>query len=680
MGSGLALFGILVQEKAAPSASDLHLDFLGWLQDAGGFATVGLAVWIAYVLSTAPKRSKFGADPRGRPFTLTTPVLVLFALALVGYAAYIGLSRYAAATAKPSEILANLDPRTGQPIHRFGLNKLELAANVCAMVGGACALLGAALPLMLDFPLLRWRRIGALARLSFREALRSRILWAFLAFFAIFLFPPSWFFNIKAEDELRTNVDAIYEAMARLLLLTAGLLAAFGIPNDLKNQTLHTVVTKPVERFEIVAGRFLGYTMLATLVLGAMAVFSLVLILTSRISKESQDESFKARDVIYGDMRFVDPNNPAFRGDSVGREWEYRRYIAGGPKSSQRVQWQFRDLSALSGKTDAVPCEFQLDIFRTSRGEEGQGVLCSFRFFTWQWAEASPAERAGWEREYADAARALYASAQPGNPAEKESWDRLNELAEKYGYYEFNGKQVFDYHTLAIQVPPALFKKALEGQPTQQTGQDKKPRPGTRLAIEVRCESPNQYLGAAKADLYLQAGEGPFPTAALNFGFNFLKGTVGVWLRLVIVIGLAVTASTYLSGVITFLATAFVFGLGLGKPRKFIIDLADGKTVGGGPFEQAIRMARGEALTQPLDVTPTTQVAFFSDNAFRWTLRRLLNIFPDLDRLDWSKAVAEGFNVGLGTHVGLSALAVLGYLVPWGLLAYYLMKSREIAN
>ena len=56
------------------------------------------------------------------------------------------------------------------------------------------------------------------------------------------------------------------------------LLAAFSIPNDIKNQNIYTVVTKPVERFEIVLGRFVGYTFLMTLALLGMTVISYVLI------------------------------------------------------------------------------------------------------------------------------------------------------------------------------------------------------------------------------------------------------------------------------------------------------------------------------------------------------------------------------------------------------------------
>src|SRR5205823_15036893 len=119
-------------------------------------------------------------------------------------------------------------------------------------IGGAVALLAAGIPFARELMKLRRRRIWALTKLSFKEAVRGRVLWVFLALLLVFLFPPKWFFPIKPEDEVRTNVSVIYWAMTPLLLLSAGLLASFSIPTDIKNQTIHTVVTKPVQRFEVV--------------------------------------------------------------------------------------------------------------------------------------------------------------------------------------------------------------------------------------------------------------------------------------------------------------------------------------------------------------------------------------------------------------------------------------------
>jgi hypothetical protein len=66
------------------------------------------------------------------------------------------------------------------------------------------------------------------------------------------------------------------------------------------------------------------------------------------------------------------------------------------------------------------------------------------------------------------------------------------------------------------------------------------------------------------------------------------------------------------------------------------------------------------------------------DEAFRWFLRRFLNLIPDVDLFDWTEHVAEGFDIAV-SDLGLNLLLLAAYLVPWFVLAYYLMRSREVA-
>jgi hypothetical protein len=47
--------------------------------------------------------------------------------------------------------------------------------------------------------------------------------------------------------------------------------------------------------------------------------------------------------------------------------------------------------------------------------------------------------------------------------------------------------------------------------------------------------------------------------------------------------------------------------------------------------------------------------------------------------LDWTDFVAEGFNIGGMNMVLLHLIVLLGYLLPCALVAYYLMKWREVA-
>src|SRR5262249_53497356 len=146
--------------------------------------------------------------------------------------------------------------------------------------------------------------IWGLARLTMKEAVRSKVLWIFTFLALVFLF-ADWFLPHKPEDQLRTYVQVIYWAMTPLLLATGVLLASFGIPNDLRQQTLHTVVTKPVERFEIVLGRFLGYTVLMTGILLCMTGLSLLYLVFHAVHPDAARETYTARVPVYGDLEFV---------------------------------------------------------------------------------------------------------------------------------------------------------------------------------------------------------------------------------------------------------------------------------------------------------------------------------------------------------------------------------------
>jgi hypothetical protein len=147
-----------------------------------------------------------------------------------------------------------------------------------------------------------------------------------------------------------------------------------------------------------------------------------------------------------------------------------------------------------------------------------------------------------------------------------------------------------------------------------------------------------------------------------------------------LVIAIAVTCSTYLSGVISFVATVFLYFAGLFRDTDYIKGLAEGTTPGGGPLESLVRLVKHESLVTPLESTAGTDFAQGTDKLYRIILQGLLHMFPDVDRLDWTSYVAEGFNIGMGTTVLLSTLMLVAYLLPWAILGYYLMKSREIAT
>jgi hypothetical protein len=76
---------------------------------------------------------------------------------------------------------------------------------------------------------------------------------------------------------------------------------------------------------------------------------------------------------------------------------------------------------------------------------------------------------------------------------------------------------------------------------------------------------------------------------------------------------------------------------------------------------------------------PTHQVTQAADDAFRWSMRRVISMIPNLERLTWQEYVANGYNVPFD-DVFWNFLGVAGYLSLWAVLAHYLIKWREIAT
>src|SRR5262245_32143342 len=218
------LFGMLILDRDPIG----YGDFLGlvqaWLQDAGGFAAVGLAIYILYAMFAGAE-----ASPSSKERMAVTKWMVLMgALSLVCYLILFVLLILKKG-GDPSEIDRQFDPgytyRYESPKVQTHLRAIMLTA------GGLLAILGTGQPGARDLLKLRFRRIWALSKLGFKEAVRNKLFWVFLLCLLPFLFPAKWFVSdIKAEDELRWTVNLSTFMAAILTIVPAALLAAFAIP------------------------------------------------------------------------------------------------------------------------------------------------------------------------------------------------------------------------------------------------------------------------------------------------------------------------------------------------------------------------------------------------------------------------------------------------------------------
>jgi hypothetical protein len=117
------------------------------------------------------------------------------------------------------------------------------------------------------------RRVWAMTRLAFLEAMRRRVLVAFAIFVLVMLF-ASWYLDVKTDEPAQLYMGVVLGWTNLLVLVLALFLSTFSLPTDIRNHTIYTVVTKPVRLSEIVLGRMLGFTLIGTLILAVMCVMS----------------------------------------------------------------------------------------------------------------------------------------------------------------------------------------------------------------------------------------------------------------------------------------------------------------------------------------------------------------------------------------------------------------------
>ncbi len=129
-----------------------------------------------------------------------------------------------------------------------------------------------------DFLNTSFRRVWAIASLAIKEALHRKVMLVAFAIFAISLLFGGWFVDNDSENPERIYISFVLWGTQLLVLMMGMLLSAFSIPEDIKNRTVHTVVTKPVRATEIVLGRIVGFGLLGTILLATMGVLSFLFV------------------------------------------------------------------------------------------------------------------------------------------------------------------------------------------------------------------------------------------------------------------------------------------------------------------------------------------------------------------------------------------------------------------
>ncbi len=173
-------------------------------------------------------------------------------------------------------------------------------------------------------------RIWAITGLTFLEARRRKAFLVFVVFALVFMF-AGWFLTgteQRAEEQVKVFVGFVLTTLSLLILPLALLLSCWGIPEDIRRRSLHTIVTKPVRRSEVVIGRMLGYIGINTVVLLLMGFVGYFWIVR-QVPAESRS-ALVSRVPIFGELTFLDrEGKPKEAGVNVGDIWQHRSYIEG---------------------------------------------------------------------------------------------------------------------------------------------------------------------------------------------------------------------------------------------------------------------------------------------------------------------------------------------------------------
>jgi hypothetical protein len=334
-----------------------------------------------------------------------------------------------------------------------------------------------------------------------------------------------------------------------------------------------------------------------------------------------------ARVPIYGQLRFLDrAGNPASKGVSVGKEWEYRSYIEGRTLAS--AIWTFQGLSERDYPT-GLPLALTLSVFRTYKGDivtRVQGIV-------------------------------IVRSTDPRNPVECEPIPFESE----------------EFTTQQITVPLKLRPVGQEGIGGGEIDLFRDLVRDGEVEIIVRCDDRSQYFGMAQADLFIEA-----PQA--SFVWNFAKAYVTIWLQMVIVVCLSVMFSTFLSTPVAMLAT--VSAVLLGFFGTFVRDLRTGDAYGGGPVEAFIRLVNQENVMSPLEFGTGeigVQIVKFIDGALLLVMHSFSAVLPDFSGLGRaSEYVAYNFNF-YDQLLARQCLTTLVYVTAIAIVGYFLLRTRELA-
>jgi hypothetical protein len=466
---------------------------------------------------------------------------------------------------------------------------------------------------------------GMMTRLSFTEAIRRKTLLVFVVFGLLFMF-AGWFIGDTKDikpDQVKVYISFVLTTITWLTLPVVLLLCCFGIPEDIRLRSIHTVVTKPARRVEIVLGRMIGIWLIGCLVLVLMGTVGIFWINRQIPNSKSL---LTCRVPVYvnrpEDIGFLDrEGNEAKAGVNVGDIWAFRSYIEGATKA--RAMWRFTNIDESILDPDGnLNLENSFSAFRSYKGDMTRPLFYDIKLF---------------------------------NPTTK--------LA-----YTTDPQPVNEFRHKLDKIPRKVTINDVQHDIIKDLVTEKK-----ELHVEVSCIDREQYIGMAKSDLFLRMPD-------RQFWVGYWKAIFGISLTLLLITMIGVSASTIVKGPIAAVLTFVIYFLSLKDNHEFMDNLVSGRVQGGGFLESVYRLVMHMGPSQELPANPAFTVVQSIDwllNNFLWLCHQVI---PYSKYFNMPEFVANGFDVPWETSILPSILVTSAFIIPCVLLGYFALRIRELES
>lgn len=122
-------------------------------------------------------------------------------------------------------------------------------------------------------------RIWAIALNTFREAVRIRVLYGILVVVVGLNLLTVVLGQLATNEEARVTRDVGLAGISMFGSLTAIFLGVFLLYTEVQRRTIHAIVSKPIERWEFVVGKYAGMGLVLSVLVGVFTVAMLLMLL-----------------------------------------------------------------------------------------------------------------------------------------------------------------------------------------------------------------------------------------------------------------------------------------------------------------------------------------------------------------------------------------------------------------